>query len=73
MSKENVKLLLAFLAFVVAAAIAILSLFIPPEGIIDSSALWGIAQFLVMCCTILGIDAELDKFLEKIKHNEKPK
>lgn len=72
MKKENLKLVLAFLAFVVAAAIAILSLFIPPEGVIDSSALWGIAQFLVMCCTILGIDAELEKFLARMQ-NEKNK
>ncbi len=72
MSKDNVKLLLAAMAFVVAAAIAILSLFIPPEGCIDSSALWGIAQFLVMCCTILGIDAELEKFLARMQ-NEKNK
>jgi hypothetical protein len=72
MKKENLKLVLAFLAFVVAAAIAILSLFIPPEGVIDTSALWGIAQFLVMCCTILGIDAELEKFLARMQ-NEKNK
>lgn len=65
MRKENLKLLVAFLAFVVAAFIAIMSLFIPPHGVIDSSALWAVAQFLIMCCTILGIEAELEKFLFK--------
>lgn len=67
MRKENLKLLIALLAFVVAAFLAIVSLFIPPEGKIDSSALWAIAQFLVMCCTVLGIDAEFEKFLHKLR------
>lgn len=67
MRKENLKLIVAFLAFVVAAFIAIMSLFIPPKGVIDTSALWAVAQFLIMCCTILGIEAELEKFLFRFK------
>lgn len=71
MKRENLKLLIALAAFIVAAFIAIASLFIPPNGEIDSSALWAIAQFLVMCCTVLGIDAEFEKFLHKIRSCEK--
>lgn len=66
MTHNSVKLAIAFAAFVVAAFIAVASLFIPPEGVVDSSALWAIAQFLVMCCTVLGIDVEFKKFLAKM-------
>lgn len=64
------KPLLAIGAFLVASFIAIAALFIPPEGIIDTSALWCVAQFLVMCCTILGIDVTLQRFLHSL-NNEK--
>lgn len=65
MTHDNIKLIIAFAAFIVAAFLAIASLFIPPEGVIDSSALWAVAQFLVMCCTILGIDVEFKKFIAR--------
>lgn len=65
MKADNVKLIIAASAFIVAAFLAIASLFIPPSGVIDSSALWAVAQFLVMCCTILGIDVEFKKFLAR--------
>lgn len=68
MKADNVKLIIAASAFIVAAFLAIASLFIPPSGVIDSSALWAVAQFLVMCCTILGIDVEFKKFLAKANH-----
>lgn len=66
MTHNNVKLAIAFAAFVVAAFIAVASLFIPPEGVVNTSALWAIAQFLVMCCTVLGIDVEFKKFVAKM-------
>lgn len=68
MTHDNVKLIIAFCAFLVASFLAIASLFIPPEGVIDSSALWAVAQFLVMCCTILGIDVEFKKFIAKVNN-----
>lgn len=68
MTHDNIKLIIAFAAFLVAAFLAIASLFIPPEGVIDSSALWAVAQFLVMCCTILGIDVEFKKFIARTTH-----
>lgn len=63
--KIETKNFLAVAAFIVASIIALASLTIPPEGVIDSSALWAIAQFLVMVCTLLGIDATLQKFMAK--------
>lgn len=68
MTHNNVKLVIAFCAFLVASFLAIASLFIPPEGVIDSSALWAVAQFLIMCCTILGIDVEFKKFIAKVNN-----
>lgn len=65
MSRPNTKQILAAASFAVAAIIAIASLFIPPKGEIDSSALWAIAQFLVMVCTLLELQASIEKFLTK--------
>ena len=61
MSFETKKAL-SIAAFVVAAFIAVASLYIDPMGAIDPSALWAIVQFLIMACTLLGIDATLLKY-----------
>lgn len=65
MSRPNTKQILACGSFAVAAVIAVVSLFIPPKGEIDSSALWAVAQFLVMVCTLLELQASIEKFVNK--------
>lgn len=56
---------LALCSFAAAILFATLSLFLPPEGEIDSSVLLLVAQLLVLCTTLLGIKTERDKNLTK--------
>ena len=60
-----VKEALAIASFIVATIIVIFCLIVPPRGEIDSSALWAAAQFLVMCCSLLEIQATIEKFLKR--------
>ena len=61
---------LSVASFVVATVIALFCLIVEPMGQIDSSALWAVAQFLVMCCSLLEISAAVEKLM-KHWHNEK--
>ena len=49
------KTKLAILSFLSAIIFALLGLFLPPQGEIDSSVLILVAQLLVLCATFLGI------------------
>ena len=46
---------LAILSFLSAIIIAMIALWMPPQGEIDSSVLILVAQLLVLCATFLGI------------------
>jgi hypothetical protein len=48
---------------VVGSAIAIIALFIPPQGEIDTSVLILVAQILVFAATLLGVDSAVDRIL----------
>ena len=61
---------LAIASFVVATMIAAYCLIVPPHGVIDSSALWAIAQFLVMCCSLLEISATVEKLMRHWHHEK---
>lgn len=52
----KIKRILLVIAFVAAIGFGIGGFCVPPPGIIDSSVLWLIAQFLLFCCSVLGID-----------------
>lgn len=54
--KNKIKYSLAVISFMASIVIGFLAMFIPPQGIIDNSVLWFIAQLLVFTSTILGID-----------------
>lgn len=60
MNKDNVKHIIAVIAFIAAIVIGFFALFIPPTGIIDASVLWFTAQLLVFTSGILGIDIKFD-------------
>lgn len=52
--------------FVAACIIAVIAMFCPPLGIIDSSVLWFTAQLLVLCSTIIGVNFNIaDVFISK--------
>ncbi len=62
------KKILSALALVVASIIAIWAMLLPPQGEIDRSVLFCIAQFLVFSATLLGVDGSIDKMMEMLKH-----
>lgn len=50
------KYLYSFLSFVVSIIVGFFAIFIPPQGVIDNSVLWYIAQLLLFTANILGIN-----------------
>lgn len=62
---------LAIASFVVATTIALSCLILEPRGQIDSSALWAVAQFLVMCSSLLEISAAVEKLMNHWNHHAK--
>ena len=58
---------IALLSFCSAVAFAAAGLYLPPMGVIDSSVLMLVAQLLVLCATLLGVDSYFDKLKELMK------
>lgn len=56
MMMKKFKMIISVISFLSAIVIGFIAMFIPPEGIIDSSILWFSAQLLVFTSTILGFD-----------------
>ena len=48
-------------------AFAAAGLYLPPMGVIDSTVLMLVAQLLVLCATLLGVDSYFDKLKELMK------
>lgn len=61
------KKTLAYLSFIAAAAFGAIGLLTPPVGEIDYSVLMLVAQFLLFCATLLGVDSYLDKMRDLMK------
>jgi len=66
----KLKAILSVLAFLTALVIGFIALFIPPEGIIDSTVLWFTAQMLLFVSGLLGVNLSLDN-LGMIGHAKK--
>lgn len=58
---------LAILSWVSAVAFAIAGILMPPVGEIDESVLMLIAQLLLFCATLMGVDSYFDKMRELLK------
>lgn len=56
-----VKTRLAIAAFAGALLFALLGLFLPPLGQIDSTVNFFVAQLLVLTATLLGVESYFDK------------
>lgn len=54
------KIILAYLSFVAGIGFGIAGLVVPPIGYIHSSVLILIAQLLVLCATLLGLNIKFD-------------
>lgn len=58
---ESLKIWIACLSFVVAIVLGFITLFLPPEGVIDESVLWFTAQLLVFTANIFGFNLDVFK------------
>lgn len=58
--------IIAWLAFLSADAMGFLAVIINEENDILSGQLWFIAQMLLLCATLLGIDLTIHKYIDKI-------
>lgn len=67
-----IKHILSVVAFVSAIVIGFIALFLPPQGLIDSSVLWWTSQLLVFTSGMLGIDLNI-KHLQSVGINSKGK
>lgn len=63
--KIKVKIILAWILAMSAVGFGIAGFCVPPVGVINSSVLWLVAQFLLFSATLLGIDIE---YLKLLKH-----
>lgn len=63
---KKLKIIISLISFLSAVVIGFIALFIPPEGVIDSSVLWFAAQLLVFTSTILGFDYNVFKTKQNI-------
>lgn len=59
------------MSFVVAAALAFVSMLISPDNDVQANTLLAIAQFLTLTATILGIDYKFTNLLNKKDHADK--
>lgn len=62
--------ILAPLSLTASITITVIALFMPPEGIIDSSVLYVVAQLLLYSAGVLGINIKIINFNSKPKQNE---
>ena len=55
------KKITAVCSFIAAIILGFIALFLPPQGIIDTSVLWFIAQLLVFTSNIFGFNLDVSK------------
>lgn len=60
--KRTLEKSIAASSFVVAVALAFTSMAIRPDHDLTANVLLAIAQFLTLCCTLLGIDYKFNSF-----------
>lgn len=46
----------SFVSFISSIVVGFFAMFLPPEGVIDNSVLWFVAQLLLFTSSILGIN-----------------
>lgn len=63
--------ILAPLSLIASITITIIALFMPPEGIIDSSVLYVVAQLLLYSAGVLGINIKIINYPKQQIKNEK--
>lgn len=64
--KEQIQYVLCILCIIGAMVMSFLAMYIAPAGIIDTSILWLIAQVLVFCGGLMGINSIHNVQIRKI-------
>lgn len=62
-TKDLIAYVTASVAVLLGFVVCIASLFLPPQGAVDSSALWLIGQAFVFAGSIFGIKGYIDKVI----------
>ena len=65
--KVDTKNVLAALALGVASVLSVWAMLLPPQGEIDPSVLWVVAQFLVFSATLLGVELAINRIRDIMK------
>ena len=58
--KDSVIIAVSVAAFIVGVTLTFLGLFLPPTGVIDTSVLVAVGQFLTLAATGLGVKEYVD-------------
>lgn len=61
------KAKIAFLSWLSAVLFGTAGMLLPPLGVIDGSVLMLIAQLLILCATLLGVESYVDKIRDIMK------
>ena len=62
------KEIIAFFLAVVAAAVGVIALFMPPQGEVAESVLILVGQYLLFIATLLGVNGALEMHAERLRH-----
>ena len=61
------KTKIAFLSWLSAVLFGTAGMLLPPLGVIDNSILMLIAQLLILCATLLGVESYVEKIRDMMK------
>lgn len=71
-TKESLKFIAGCICLGMAIIISFIALFLPPQGIIDSSVLWLIAQALIFVSSLWHLSEYLSLQTSKILNKKEP-
>lgn len=63
----DTKGVLAAVALALAGVLSLWAMLLPPQGEIDQSVLWVVAQFLVFSATLLGVEMAISRIRDIVK------
>lgn len=68
---DKIKNIISIICTIAAIAIAVIAIYCPPIGIIDTSVLWFTAQLLVFVASIIGVNFKIADVLFSKRRQDK--
>ena len=68
---DRIKNIISIVCTIAAIALAVIALYCPPVGIIDTSVLWLTAQLLVLVASIIGVNFNIADVFTKLSRKDK--